>query len=285
VGLGERPLGGSARRHHRLGGRLLGAARQGIRVGKRPLEIAEVRPQVSQIAQMLQEKLKIMNLEIVMKNLKSGSQKLHRVHPVRRLVDCFRHSQWRSCLATSLVILGSTLAVTTANAQITNPLPLAPATRLESLETNIAVIVIKTSAAEGSLSVDGGTITVSSREMTDASTGRKEQGVAIEITQRERIKNTTLLDYDELVPLLNAINYLRQMEVPETDLNTFDATFTTKGGLRIAAFGGRRTGAVRYSIRDVRLGTTAVMLSRDDLLRFAGFLNQAKARLDSLRGH
>ena len=119
--------------------------------------------------------------------------------------------------------------------------------------------------------------------MTDMSTGRKEQGVAIEMAQRNAPKDTMLLDYDEIAPLLNAIDYLNSLNLSATSLNALRATYTTRGGFRIAAQGARRKGLIQFNVTDSRTGTTPIVLSRQDLVQFVGFINQAKATLDSLR--
>jgi hypothetical protein len=68
-----------------------------------------------------------------------------------------------------------------------------------------------------------------------------------------------------------------------TSLNTFDAAFTTRGGFRIAALGNRRTGAIQFAVRDARIGSTPVMLSREETFRFLALINQPKSTLESLR--
>jgi len=158
-----------------------------------------------------------------------------------------------------------------------------PATKLESFDTNISTVVIKATTQVGSLSVNSGIVSVRCREVTDASNGHKEQGIAIAIAQTGQDKDKLLIDYDEIHSLLSAIDYLNRLDFSVTPLNAFDATFTTKGGFQMAAVGAQRTSAIYFSVRDVRTTLAPVMFSRDEVSRFRALIDQAKTKLDSVR--
>ena len=66
-------------------------------------------------------------------------------------------------------------------------------------------------------------------------------------------------------------------------LDSFDAAFTTRGGLRLAALGNRRTGSFRFGLRDLRQNLPPIAFSREDMVRFTGLLTEAKKRLDSIQ--
>ena len=189
----------------------------------------------------------------------------------------------RTLMITSFALLGCLLFAQSGHTQATNPCPAAPATLLESFETNIAVVVLKAGSEVGTVSARTGAIAVKCRQMTDLSTGNKAQGIAVEITDHSQAKDSMLIDYDEMVPLQNALDYLSKLEVSVTPLTIFDATYTTKGGLRLAAIGTRRTGVIQFTIRDARTGLPPLVLSRQELAQFSTLLDQAKATLDGLR--
>jgi hypothetical protein len=157
----------------------------------------------------------------------------------------------------------------------------APATKLESLETNVGIVIIKASTEIGVLSVNTGVVSVKCREVTDE-TGRKERGIAVEIGQKGQLKDRMLIDNDELNPLLNGLGYLNKLETSVTSLNAFDAVYTTKGGFRIAALGNRRTGSIQFAVRDARLSLSPVLLSRQEMTQFCVYMDQAKKQLDLL---
>jgi hypothetical protein len=169
------------------------------------------------------------------------------------------------------------------NAQITNNFQITPLTKLESFETNTEVVVFKATSEVGAISADTGQVAVKSKEITDTSTGHKEQGISVDITPRGQDRATLLIDYDEMASLANAIDYISKLDVTATPLTSFDAAYTTKGGFRIAALGTRRTGAIQFGVRDARTGSTPVTFSREDMTRLSSLINQAKGLLDSIR--
>lgn len=178
---------------------------------------------------------------------------------------------------------GFLVLTTPAQTQLTSIYPAAPLTKLESFETNIEVVVLKATTDVGAISADAGAVGVKCKEMTDTSTGHKEQGIAIEITVRGQPRDVLLIDYDELATLVAAIDYISKLDVTVTPLAAFDAAYTTRGGFRIAALGTRNTGAVQFGVRDARIGSVPVTFSRDQMTRLSELINQAKGILDSLR--
>jgi hypothetical protein len=189
----------------------------------------------------------------------------------------------RSILILVAVLTCSSLTVSSP-AQVDTIPPLAPATKLESFNTNISSVIFRATSELGSISVNRGVLEIKAREITDTATGRKEQGMAMEIVQKGQAEDRLLLDYDEITSLSTAINYLTKLDVSMTPLNSFDASYTTKGGFRVAAIGSRRTGVIQFSVRDARVSMTPLIFSRQELTQFGSLVDQAKATLDSLRG-
>ena len=191
-------------------------------------------------------------------------------------------------LKTNVLSLGVTLVIEaigmTASAlaqDATAPL-LLPATKLESFETNVGLLIIKGYTEIGTVSGSGGDVTIKCREVSDAASGRKERGVALEIIEQGQLKDRLLIDYDELEPLLKGVDTLSKIDSSVTSLDSFDAAFTTRGGLRIAALGNRRTGSFRFGLRDLRQNLAPISFSREEMVRFSGLMTEAKKRLDSI---
>ena len=176
-------------------------------------------------------------------------------------------------------VVGMTGSVLAQDA--TAPL-LLPATKLESFETNVGILIIKGTTEVGSVSGTGGDVTVKCREVSDAATGRKERGVALEIIEQGQLKDRLLIDYDELEPLLKGVDTLSKIDSSVTSLDSFDAAFTTRGGLRLAALGNRRTGSFRFGLRDLRQNLAPISFSREEMVRFSSLITEAKKRLDSI---
>jgi hypothetical protein len=183
-----------------------------------------------------------------------------------------------------LTLLEALLTLTPLHAQDTNFYTIAPATKLEAFSTNVATVIIKGTTDLGAVSAKTATVSVKSKEFTDPASGRREQGIAIEIAQKDQFKDVMLIDYDELTSLLGAIDYLGKLDVSVSAMETFDAAYTTKGGFRIAALGTRRTGLVQFGVRDIRNNATPVVLSREEMTRLGSLIDQAKRQLDALHG-
>ena len=183
-----------------------------------------------------------------------------------------------------IATIGLALLTNWSRAQDTNNYAFAPATKLEALGTNIGTLIIKATTDVGGVSVKTGVVSVKAREVTDSATGRKEQGVAVEIARQDQYKETMLIDYDELNPLLNNIDYLSKVDVSVTALNTFDAAYTTKGGFRIAALGTKRTGLIQFAVRNTRTSAAPILISREEMTRLWSLIDQAKKQLEALGG-
>ena len=184
-----------------------------------------------------------------------------------------------------LAVLGCSFLRNVSPAQVAIAYPVPPATKLASFDTNNSSIIIKATTEIGSLTVNAGVVSVRCREITDAGSGRKEQGIAMEITQSGQRKDTLLIDYDEIASLLSAIDYLNKLDFSVTAMNAFDAAYTTKGGFRVAAIGLRRTSTIQFAIRDARTDTTSFIFSRTDLSQFGSLIDQARKKLDSPDGN
>jgi len=119
--------------------------------------------------------------------------------------------------------------------------------------------------------------------VTDASSGRKEVGISVDLNHEPQFRETRYLDYDELESLINAIAYLNKVDWSITSLNTFDAAITTRSGFRVSAFSSKRSGAIEFAVRTAGSGNPAILLSRDQMAELRGFLEQARTKLDSIR--
>ena len=160
--------------------------------------------------------------------------------------------------------------------------PPAPKTKLEAFETNIGTILIKAASPMGTISASKGVLSVTCKEDKDAITGRKEYGVALGVAPGGQPEDTTLLDYDELDPLLNAIDYLNKVDWTVTSLASFSAAYETKGGFRIAVFTRKRLGTIEIAVRSRHTSKIPILLNRSELAQLRLLIEQSKNKLDAL---
>ena len=186
-------------------------------------------------------------------------------------------------IAILVAVAGGSLVAGSAFAQETNACLLLPATKLEGFETNTDTVIVKATAPIGTVPAHGGEVAVRCREITDAGTGHRESGIIIDIAFSAELLGTMLIDYDELDSLLDGMDYLGKLDWSVTSLPDFSATYTTKGGFRADAHGSRRTGNIDFAVRSTRIIGPRFSLSRDQLGQLRSLIEQAKAKLDSLR--
>ena len=189
----------------------------------------------------------------------------------------------RRFIAVLVVVAGGPLLSGLVRAQETNGCLPVPATKLEAFETNTDTVIIKATAPIGTVPAHGGEVSVRCREITDAGTGRRESGIVVDITFGGPIEAGLLIDYDELDSLLDGMEYLGKLDWSITSLPDFHAVYTTKGGFRADAHGSRRTGNIEFDVRNTRVNSPRLPLSRDQLGQLRRLVEQAKTKLDSLR--
>jgi hypothetical protein len=155
--------------------------------------------------------------------------------------------------------------------------PPPPATKLEMLETNTGTIIIKASGLIGSMSVNGATVTVTCKADTETGTGRKEYGIAIGLVsaQTANVEDRTIVDYDELGPLLDAIDKLAKIDWTGISLTSFSASYQTVDGFRVVAFSARRSGSIEHSVRSSRM-SRGIVMTQSQLAEFRALIDQGK---------
>jgi len=165
----------------------------------------------------------------------------------------------------------------TVSAQDTNALK----TGIGVFEARTGAVVIKGFGLVGSISVGTDVISVRSKESTDVNTGRKVYGLAIEIAGDPVPRERTLVDYDEIDSLLSGINYLGKITYDVTPLPGFEASYTTRAGLRIVAHSDRKQGGIQTFLQYG--DRPRILLSSDQMTQLYGLIGQARDSLDAIR--
>ena len=160
----------------------------------------------------------------------------------------------------------------------------APRTELEAFEAQTGTVIIRGASQVGSVLGQTGAVSVRSKESKDTSTRSKVYGIAVGLSENNRPEDTTIIDYDELDSLLNGIDYITKLNRTVTTLPSFSAAYTTKGGLRIAAFSSNnRPGTIQAVLQSSHRIKSRVLLAPDQLAKFRALVQQAKSDLDALR--
>jgi hypothetical protein len=158
----------------------------------------------------------------------------------------------------------------------------APATMLEEIESSPSQLIVKSTAPVGVVYFNGGGVSATCKEDFLPASGRKEQGLQLDVQLQNQPADRAILDYDELDPFIDALDYLTKINWTVTSLGSFDASYTTKAGFRIAAYSSKRSGQIQYSIRSPRM-SRSVTLAPDQWSQFRAVLDQARGKLTTLR--
>lgn len=200
--------------------------------------------------------------------------------PARSRAGNFNSSKSTHMKTAGLIIVAALLLVLAARGQETNSYPKS---RLEIFEANTGTVLIKGTDEIGALAGKVGIVTVKCRETKDTSTGQREFGVIVTVTQVEGIEDTTVVDFEELEGFLRALDYINKVEWSISSLGHFEASFTTKSGLKVASYSSRRTGTVEASVMSNRLVRSRAFLTTTHLAQFRTLIDQAKTRLEIIQ--
>jgi hypothetical protein len=123
---------------------------------------------------------------------------------------------------------------------------------------------------------------VEMRDMGSA-TGRVK-GIAVVVREGtdQVTDNRAFVDYDEIEPLLTAIDTIARVDETATRLVGFEARYKTLGDLEIGVFRQTRSGTaviISTGICDRAMQT----LTLDDLAKVKAQIQEAKMRLDEIR--
>ena len=160
--------------------------------------------------------------------------------------------------------------------------PFEPRTKLEALDDRYSTVIIKGFTRITTIEMRG--IRIDAVEMRELRNVARAKGLVIVLREggeRPR-ENRAFVDYEEIEPLLNAIDVISRVDENVTKLAGFEARYRTLGDLDIGVF------------RQTARGTAVVMttgicdhatqtLSLDELAKIRAMIQEAKARLDELR--
>lgn len=167
--------------------------------------------------------------------------------------------------------------------------PFEPRTNLEMMDRLMGSVVIKGFTRITTLDIRG--IRVDAVEMRQLGTSNfRYKGVVLAMREAQPVgdnrtrteESRAFIDYEEIDPLLSAIDVMSRVDETATKLAGFEARYRTKGDLELAVFRQTRSGnavLMTTGICDRVTGT----LSLDDFAKVKAMIQEAKGRLDEIR--
>ena len=177
----------------------------------------------------------------------------------------------------SILLLAIIAFAFAATAQDTNSLK----TDIGVFEARTGVVIVKGFGQIGSVAAGPVEISVRCKETTDVSIGQKTYGLTVELDGNPFPRARVLVDDNEIDPLLSGLNYLIKINYDVTALPGFEASYTTKAGLRMMANSLRKEGGVQYSLQyddQLRIELTSVQMTQ-----LYSLIAQARKNLDDIK--
>ena len=162
--------------------------------------------------------------------------------------------------------------------------PVEPRTKLETIDDRHSTVVIKGFTRITTVEVSGVRIdAVDMREMGNVSRAKGLVVVVTSVSEGNRPRdNRAYVDYEEIEPLMNAIDAAARIDETMTKFPGFEAKYRTLGDLEITVFRQTRSGnAALLTTGICEQGRTSLTL--DELAKVRAMIQEAKARLDEIR--
>lgn len=160
--------------------------------------------------------------------------------------------------------------------------PFEPRTKLEELEELYGAIVIKGFTRITTVEVRG--VGIDAVDMRNMENARRAKGLVIWVRSggEQPRENRAFVDYEELDPLLNAIDVMARIDETMTRFPGFEARYKTLGDLQLSVFRQTQRGtAVTLTAGICDRATQAMTL--DELAKVKAMIQEAKSRLDESR--
>lgn len=160
--------------------------------------------------------------------------------------------------------------------------PFEPRTKLEALEDSYSTVIIKGFTRITTIELRG--VRIDAVEIRQTPITFLAKGIVVVLREGgERAnENRAFVDYEELDPLLNAIDVLARVDETATKHPGFEARYLTKGDLELSVFRQTRSGTA-VTLRTGLCDYATVTLTLDDLAKLKAMIQEAKTRLDDIR--
>ena len=162
--------------------------------------------------------------------------------------------------------------------------PLEPRTKLEAIEDRHSTVIIKGFTRITTIEMRG--IRIDAIEMRELGNVSRAKGLVIVLREggEKPRSNRAFVDYEEIDPLLNAIDVVSRVDENATKLASFEARYKTLGDLEIAVFRQTARGtAVTITTGICDEEHIVQTLTLDDLAKVKAMIQEAKQRLDDIR--
>jgi len=160
--------------------------------------------------------------------------------------------------------------------------PFEPRTKLEAIEDRHSTVIIKAFTRITTIEVRG--VRIDAVDMREMGGTARARGLVISLREEGgRVEdNRAFVDYEEIEPLLNAIDAIVRVDETTTRTPGFEARYKTLGDLEVGVFRQTRSGTAVILATGLCDRATQTM-TLDDLAKVKAMIQEAKTRLDEIR--
>lgn len=160
-----------------------------------------------------------------------------------------------------------------------------PRNKLEDFEGRWDTILIKGRTYVATLRLVGTSARVEATEIRDTRSSTRATGVVITLVSAESdraIETRSLIDYEEIDPLIKAFDTIAKADDSVTKLTHFEARYRTRGDFEIMVFK-QVSGGVAAAVEGGFFERTRLLLTLDEFTKLRWMIAQAKERLDEIK--
>ncbi len=162
-----------------------------------------------------------------------------------------------------------------------------PRNKLEDFESRLNTVLIKGHTWVGTLRLQNGSVRVEATEVRDTGNSTRATGVVITIVPAEPHaapnEIRSLIDYEEIDPLVKAIDTVVKADETITRLTHFEVRYRTRGDFEAIVFKQLSGGAIAAAIEGGFFERMRLLLTLEELTKLRWMIVQAKERLDEIK--
>jgi len=160
-----------------------------------------------------------------------------------------------------------------------------PRNKLEDLDGRMETILIKGRTWVGTVRALNGTARVEALEIRDTAASARATGVIITImaTGGPPGDIRSLIDYEEIDPLVKAIDSAGKAGDSTTQLTHFEVRYRTRGDFEIMVFKQLTDNAIAAAIEGGFFDRSRLLLTLDELTKLRWMIVQAKEKIDEIK--
>jgi hypothetical protein len=163
-------------------------------------------------------------------------------------------------------------------------LPGKAKTNLETFQEKYGSVIVQGYTPVGEVVSGGRTVKVQAKEFKSASSTAKVKGLLIEVETGERYASSgrAFVEYDEIESLVKGIVFISKIDKSVTALNSFEATYKTKGDFSVTVFNDT-SGTIKAAVSVGSVSQKTMFTPLVELTTLVLLLQKAKSVLDELK--